>query len=117
MPWDFFSQAAFSGRIAWFTISVVYQTTLPSFFAASISAASAHPALWLGVRRANASTMTRADRTDNPPPTNSRAWSPRDPGEGRRRQRPQWPAPVATFFAAGGRGREEWPRPPRATGQ
>jgi hypothetical protein len=32
-------------RSAWFTISVVYQTTWPSFFAAAISAASAAPAV------------------------------------------------------------------------
>ena len=40
-PGYFFSKASCSGRMAWFTMRVVYQTTWPSFFAASISAASA----------------------------------------------------------------------------
>jgi hypothetical protein len=40
-PGYFFSKASCSGRMAWFTMRVVYQTTRPSFFAASTSAASA----------------------------------------------------------------------------
>src|SRR5512139_2862419 len=69
MPGYFFSNAAFSGRIAWLTISVVYQTTLPSFFAASISAASAPATSWLGVSKASASRPTNAERIENPLPT------------------------------------------------
>jgi hypothetical protein len=40
MPY-FFSKAALTGRTSWVMIWVVYQTTSPSFFAASVSAASA----------------------------------------------------------------------------
>src|SRR5690242_1242471 len=37
MPGYFFSNAAAIGRASWSTIRVVYQTTVPSFFAASTS--------------------------------------------------------------------------------
>jgi hypothetical protein len=37
----YFSNAALTGRTSWATIWVVYQTTSPSFLAASIKAASA----------------------------------------------------------------------------
>ena len=49
MPY-FFSKAALTGRTSWPMIWVVYQTTSPSFLAASInagSAASADPATTL----------------------------------------------------------------------
>ena len=40
-PGYFFMNASATGRTSWFTISVEYQTTLPSFCATAISAGSA----------------------------------------------------------------------------
>jgi hypothetical protein len=63
IPGYFFSNAAFSGRIAWLTMSVVYQTTVPSFLAASISAASAACATFASDDNAtSAARKVRADR-------------------------------------------------------
>src|SRR5262245_41536444 len=61
IPGYFFSNAALSGRMAWFTIRVVYQTTLPSFLAASTSAGSAATAFPLAMT-ASATATARADR-------------------------------------------------------
>src|SRR5262245_3198197 len=67
MPGYFFSNAALSGRMAWFTIRVVYPTTLPSFLAASTSGGSAATA-FPPATMASATATTTADRCMELPP-------------------------------------------------
>src|SRR5262249_13672483 len=66
MPGYFRSKASFSGRTAWLTVKGVYQTTLPSLRAASISVASAAPAGLLAPTAVSASRAISAGRRMEP---------------------------------------------------
>ena len=71
----FRSKASAAGRANWLRICVVYQTTRPSFFAASIIAASAAWASGFPMARSSATPAIR--RAGNPRDISNRSVQPR----------------------------------------